>query len=133
MEPAIALFNGFYTVDGYSTNYPLSYKKKFRKTQESILEIKIMKGTRELYDNWGSKAYLVGVDSRVENYKYFVKTKVPAIHFNADVDGICKLHTDFIISSHILKNIEKKPLKLWKSYKDEFWSIWIYKILCDHP
>jgi hypothetical protein len=130
IEPAVALFNGFYTVDGYCTNYPLSYKKRFRKTQAKILELKMMKGNKKLYDDWGSKVYLIGLDSRVEHYKYFVKNEVPAVHFNANIDGICSLGTDFIISSHPLKNIDSKPLRLWKNYRDEFWRIWVYKIVC---
>jgi len=31
IEPAISLYNGFYTIDGYSVNYPISYKYQFRK------------------------------------------------------------------------------------------------------
>ena len=31
ISPAPALMHGFYTVDGYSNNYPLEYKHRFRK------------------------------------------------------------------------------------------------------
>ena len=31
IHPSISLYNGFYTLDGYSSNYPLSYKHEFRK------------------------------------------------------------------------------------------------------
>ena len=30
ISPAPALMHGFYTVDGYSNNYPLEYKHRFR-------------------------------------------------------------------------------------------------------
>jgi len=43
IEPAVTLYNGFYTVDGYSTNYPLQYKHAFRKVQENVLN-----GCREM-------------------------------------------------------------------------------------
>ena len=30
ISPVAALMHGFYTIDGYSNNYPLEYKKAFR-------------------------------------------------------------------------------------------------------
>jgi hypothetical protein len=38
MHPAIAIYNGFYTLDGYSTFYDLKYKYKFRKIIAPELE-----------------------------------------------------------------------------------------------
>ncbi len=52
------------------------------------------------------------------------------VHFNANIEAMCKLGTDFVISSRPLKKIEEKPLKLFKKYLDDFWRIWVYKIDC---
>lgn len=33
IHPSVAQFNGFYTLDGYLSNYPLSYKRQFRHSE----------------------------------------------------------------------------------------------------
>lgn len=56
ISPAPALLHGFYTADGYSNNYPLEYKHKFRKVIEKELE-----KTDEAavyFDTWGNRCYL---------------------------------------------------------------------------
>ena len=136
IEPAVALYNGLYTIDGYSANYPLFYKKAFRMTQAKELldlNIKIMKGNRELYDNWGSKLYLLAVNSEPESYKYYAKTNTnpQSIHFVANHDALCKLDASYVLSTHPLKNIDKKLFILKEKYKGDFWRVWLYKIKCN--
>jgi len=136
IEPAPALYNGFYTIDGYSTNYPLSYKKKFRKTQaKQLLDINlsIIKGNRKLFDKWGSKLYLLGINSEPEMYRHYIttKTKPPLVHFMADYDALCDLNTSYVLSVYPLKQIDTSRLTLQKKYKGHFWSIWLYKLHCN--
>ncbi len=56
MSPAPSLMHGFYTVDGYSNNYPLEYKHLFRR----VIEKELLKNeqTRLYFDEWGSRCYL---------------------------------------------------------------------------
>ncbi|MDL2302761.1 DUF6044 family protein, partial [Lachnospiraceae bacterium OttesenSCG-928-D06] len=56
IDPAAALYAGFYCLDGYSNNYSLEYKHKFRK----IIEAELSKSEylTEYYDNWGNRCYL---------------------------------------------------------------------------
>lgn len=56
LHPAIALHNGFYTIDFYINYYPLEYKKRFRK----IIEGELSKNEKAMryYDGWGSRVYL---------------------------------------------------------------------------
>jgi hypothetical protein len=132
LEPAVSLFNGLYTVDGYSVNYPLNYKKKFRQVMERTLNSKEIKGNELLYDRWGSKLYILTISSRIMYYRLLVvsQPKIHPVYFNANIDGVCKLGTNFVISSYPLKGIENKPLKLFKKYRDRFWRIWLYEIEC---
>jgi hypothetical protein len=135
IEPAPALYNGFYTVDGYSANYPLSYKKAFRKTQAKQLldvKLKIVDANRKLYDKWGSKVYLLAVNSEPESYRFYTKKKVlpSPVNFLADYDALCDLNTSYVISAYPLKNIDKKRLKFKKLYKGVFWNIWLYRLNC---
>lgn len=61
MSPAAALYNGFYCLDGYSNNYPLSYKHEFRKTMEK--ELAKSEVTRVYFDEWGNRCYLMSSES----------------------------------------------------------------------
>lgn len=56
LYPSIALFNGFYCIDGYSNAYPLKYKHEFR----NIISGELDKNKRlKLYfDNWGNRCYI---------------------------------------------------------------------------
>ena len=56
LNPSISLFNGFYTADGYFVNYPLAYKKKFRKVIEK--ELNKSQDLKSYYDKWGNRVYL---------------------------------------------------------------------------
>jgi Protein of unknown function (DUF6044) len=60
MHPAVALYNGFYTLDGYLANYPLSYKRQFR----PIIAPELAKNAtmRAYFDRWGSRAYVFSSD-----------------------------------------------------------------------
>jgi hypothetical protein len=54
--PAIAQYNGFYTLDGYQNSYPLQYKKQFR----TVIAPELVKNThwQEYFDSWGSRCYV---------------------------------------------------------------------------
>jgi len=55
LDPMIAAMNNIKVIDGYHTQYPLSYKIKFRKIIEN--ELKKNDSLREYYDTWGSRLY----------------------------------------------------------------------------
>jgi hypothetical protein len=56
MHPAVALYNGFFTLDGYLPNYPLSYKRQFRRIIAA--ELARDDALRAYFDGWGSRAYV---------------------------------------------------------------------------
>ena len=56
LHPSISLYNGFFTVDGYFVNYPIEYKKKFRKVISRELEKDY--NLKSYYDDWGNRVYL---------------------------------------------------------------------------
>ena len=57
IEPAAALYHGFYCLDGYSNNYPLEYKHAFRKVIAP--ELARNDYLRDYFDEWGNRCYLV--------------------------------------------------------------------------
>ena len=60
MNPAVSLFNGFYTVDGYSTDYPLEYKHEFREIIKD--ELAKDEGVRGYFDDWGNRCYIFSAE-----------------------------------------------------------------------
>ena len=58
--PSIALYNGFYTVDGYWVNYPFEYKRRFRRIIADELAKK--SGLQTYFDQWGSRCYVFSAE-----------------------------------------------------------------------
>lgn len=56
LAPAIAAGNGLYCLDAYLPDYPLAYKKAFRKVIAEELESNPVR--REYFDGWGSRCYV---------------------------------------------------------------------------
>ena len=56
IDPAAALYQGFYCLDGYSNNYSLDYKHAFREILKPELERSDY--LRKYFDEWGNRCYL---------------------------------------------------------------------------
>lgn len=124
IEPAVSLYNGLYTIDGYSTNYPLIYKYKFRDVNKKYLD----KYTNNIYDSWGSKVYILGIASSLTNYQKNITVNKPT--FNTNI--LCELNTDYIISSYEIKEPSRHSLPVIAKSIDinNSWNIFLYKINC---
>jgi hypothetical protein len=122
MEPAVALYNGLYTVDGYSTNYPISYKHAFRKVFAPY-------HTSKLYDIWGSKVYIASITS---DKKYYIKDlNITKLRF--DTKALCRLHTDYILSPYRFVDPSFAdrvvPVASARGPKNS-WDLYLYKLHC---
>jgi len=127
LQPAVSLYNGIYTVDGYITNYPLSYKNKFKKVIEKYLR---QKDNRIAFEKWGSKLYLMQVRGTPDIYKALKGTTIQTTLF--DTKALCNLKTEYIISSYEINTTKRSDLKLKGIFKDNtsLWDIYLYRILC---
>lgn len=56
LYPSVALYNGFYCIDGYSNNYDVEYKHEFRKIIAAELEKNAT--IQSYFDAWGNRCYL---------------------------------------------------------------------------
>lgn len=63
-NPAIAIYNGFYTLDGYWSSYPLKHKHDFRK----IIAPELAKSEtwRSYFDDWGSRCRLMEANDEID-------------------------------------------------------------------
>ena len=131
LEPAVSLYNGFYTIDGYIVNYPLSYKHKFRKVIESYLDRKnnVSAKAKEIYDNWGSKLYILETTVTLDYYNKKRLSKNSSFNTIA----LCNMNVKYLLSAYEFESPEKKRLILFKYFlgKEDSWDIYLYKLICN--
>ncbi len=132
IDPAVSQFNGFYTLDGYMVNYPLSYKHEFRKI---ITEYIDNNNTfyKNLYDGWGSKLYLFDNDVQYAYYNEFIIRGTHNKSYNnldLDVSQIAKMGGNYILSAQKIKDPHNHQLTFLKTFTntDTLWSISLYKV-----
>jgi hypothetical protein len=124
IEPAILLYNGFYTIDGYIPNYPLEYKKKFYKVIGKALEESDY--YKDIYVNWGSKCYLFDGDQPWLLYN----PKAPITRLHLDFDAFYDLGGRYLVSSHRIESNVTKKLEFLQDFTDDFtfWHIYLYRV-----
>ncbi|MBD5551381.1 MAG: hypothetical protein HDQ96_09405 [Lachnospiraceae bacterium] len=127
ISPAPALMHGFYTTDGYSNNYPLEYKHRFRRVIEK--ELKISPETAGYFDTWGSRCYLFNS----ETGSLWMLGKQHQIVYKSldfDITALAELGCEYIFSCGVIQNAEKLDLELLGYFEteDSYWGIWLYAL-----
>lgn len=123
LHPAIAEYNGFYCIDGYMSDYPLSYKHAFRRVIASELEKD--SGLQKYFDYWGNRCYLFSA----ENGKNFLRSKNESIIINVDInkEALTEMGGQYVFSSVPIISDE---LLFFNSYdaEESFWRIYVYQV-----
>ena len=123
IDPAISLYNGFYTIDGYSVNYPLEYKHCF----EKIIRVEAQKniGIKKIFHEWGSKCYVY-----TQKVSFMNKNK-PENYSNTQLD----IKTMYALGARYIVTAEKIPnpqsgFVYQKSFgaPGEYWTLHLYEI-----
>ncbi len=127
INPAPALMYGFYTLDGYSNNYPLEYKHKFRK----IIEGELNKNDyiKSYFDTWGSRCYLF--NNVIGNYVLVSKdSQIKFQDLDFDMDALSELGCEYIFSGGEILDAKEMGLEFLGYYKTEesYWGIWLYHV-----
>lgn len=128
LHPAIAQYNGFYTIDTYNNFYPLTYKHHFRKIIEK--ELSKNKTIRKYFDKWGGRCYIFTAEL---GKKYMIKKdshrKLKNLQLNTAV--FKELGGQYIFSSLPIINAEENQLILEKVFesKSAAWKIYLYKTM----
>ncbi len=127
-NPAVTLYNGFYTLDGYSTDYPLEYKHRFRKIIEG--ELNKDEGISYYFDRWGSRCYIfcseIPLSTGLNNCSNIIN------ELSIDTEALKDMGADYIFSNSEILNSEE--LKLSPISGSPFvneslkYKIWVYEI-----
>ena len=81
IHPAIAQYNGFFTLDTYNNFYPLKYKHQFREIIDS--ELSKNKTIRKYFDKWGGRCYFFTSElGKAYMFKKHSKKKLENLNLN---------------------------------------------------
>lgn len=126
IHPAIAQFNGFYTLDTYNNFYPLSYKHQFRKIIEK--ELAKNKTIRKYFDKWGGRCYIFTAQL---GKRYMIKkdSKRRLKNLELNMDVFKEMGGRYIFSALPIDNAAENQLTLERVFqsKTSAWKIYLYK------
>jgi len=126
IHPSIASYNGFYTLDGYSTVYSLNYKYQFREIIAQELEKNQI--LKKYYDRWGSRVYIFADQIGINYLRK--KNAVYPININLNTSELYDMGGRYIFSTYKIKNYVENNLQLLKIFSNEksVWKIYLYKV-----
>ncbi len=127
LHPAIAQYNGFYTLDTYNNFYPLAYKHAFRNIITQELDKNKQLGN--YFDTWGGRCYLFA--DELGNWYDFRKSSHKVIrHLQLDTRAFYNMGGRYIFSSVPIQNAEDNHLKLLQTFEhpDSIWNIHLYEV-----
>jgi hypothetical protein len=128
LHPAIAQYNGFYTLDTYNNFYPLTYKYQFREIIENELEKN--NKIRIYFDEWGGRCYLFTAE--LGKHYMFKKTSKKRIkELDLNLKPFKKMGGEYIFSSVPIDNASDNGLQFEKVFnsKSSAWKIYLYEVL----
>ncbi|MBR1772005.1 MAG: hypothetical protein IJ747_08245 [Lachnospiraceae bacterium] len=127
ISPAPSLMHGFYTVDGYSNNYPLDYKHAFRRVIAAELDKSPQ--TAVYFDKWGNRCYLFNALSGT----YWMLEKGSDVRYEGlafDMDALAELGCAYLFSGGEIVDAGRMGLEPMGYYEtaDSYWGIWLYRL-----
>ncbi|WP_199624470.1 DUF6044 family protein [Paenibacillus alkalitolerans] len=127
LHPAIAQYNGFYTLDTYNNFYSLQYKHAFRKIIAK--ELDKSKKLRTYFDTWGGRCY-VFVAELGKKYDYRKTSKKKIRNLELNTEAFEQLGGRYIFSAVRIANAESNRLFLLKRFDHEesAWRVYLYEV-----
>lgn len=129
IDPAAALYHGFYCLDGYSNNYSLDYKKQFRE----VIAPELDKSTylTQYYDDWGNRCYLFSAECpgyyTIEKHGFYFQD------YQVDTRALYDMGGRYLLSAAWIQNAEEQGLSLLNETpfetNDSYYYIYIYELL----
>lgn len=127
IPPAVAQYNGIWTIDGYSSNYPLPYKHKFRNIIARELEKN--SSNRGFFDFWGSQSIVI-YDQGLPYFETHMKRGAapPERPITLSHDALRELRCDYILSAENIRDPEKSGLRKLAIFSSAIWHVSLYEV-----
>ena len=125
IDPAAALYNGFYCLDGYSNNYDVNYKHAFRE----IIAQEIAKSSflQSYFDGWGNRCYLFAAELG-GSYRIAKGSGIKLSDFSPNLASTKEMGCEYILSGVEIGNAEEIGLHLLQHFEtpESYYEIWLY-------
>lgn len=132
--PSVALYHGYTCADGYSNNYDLAYKHRFR--QIMARELEESPESLHYFDEWGNRLYLTGAPYGINGM--VPKAQPPYFDLDYDLDAMQALNIRYLLSAAPVElssaSLEQTNLRLelleGSPFTDDtaYYEIWVYRI-----
>ncbi|MFC7373248.1 DUF6044 family protein [Fictibacillus iocasae] len=131
LHPAIAQYNGFYTLDTYNNFYPLEYKHSFRRVIKGELEKSPL--LRKYFDQWGGRCYVFSKELG-KNYLLTKDSGVSIQDLSFDANAFAELGGEYLVSAVEIQSAQKNHLVLEKIFHSPSspWKIYLYRTEVSH-
>jgi len=135
LHPAVALYNGFYTIDGYFNNYPKKYKDEFYLIMKD--ELLKNKTAEVFFRNFGSACVILSAEM-VQKFKgkgfvvpEFRKNPDNVIYnLQIDTGQMLKMNAEYLFSAFRIENAETINLKPEGFFEENNspWGVYLYSV-----
>jgi hypothetical protein len=128
LHPAVAQYNGFYTLDTYNNFYPLTYKYQFREVIEDELDKN--KTIKRYFDEWGGRCYIFTAELG-KHYMFSKHTKKKLENLEINTEPLKKMGGKYIFSAVPILNAVENNLQLERTFQHQHaeWKIYLYKLI----
>lgn len=129
IDPAAALYHGFYCLDGYSNNYDLTYKHRFREIIAP--ELDKSEYLTEQFDGWGNRCYLYSAEC--PGYYTVQKGGFYFQNYEINAQSLKELGGRYLLSAAYIDHCEDTGLKLIREdpfeTEDSYYRIYLYRVM----
>ncbi|CCG99441.1 hypothetical protein FAES_1431 [Fibrella aestuarina BUZ 2] len=130
IPPAVALYNGLYTLDSYQNNYPLPYKHLFRR----VIAAELAKSPtlRTYFDYYANRCYAFSAELGLsENDVMVSKYEHQALqHLQLNTDVLRQLGCRYVLAGLPIRNAAAQHLRLERIFSDSesYWKVYLYRL-----
>lgn len=126
LPPDVAIYNGFYTLDFYSSNYPREYKHHFRRI--IARELEKAPRLRGYFDGWGSRCYIFS--SELLNHLQTRESTSVIQNLELDMAVFSEMGGRYLLSGVPILNAQSLGLRLIGTWEDEraLWRVHVYEL-----
>lgn len=132
--PSVALYHGYTCADGYSNNYDLAYKHRFRRMMARELEEN--EEALRYFDEWGNRLYLAGAPYGINGM--VAKGQSGYTDLDYDLDAMANLRIRYLLAaapvelSSASRSQTALTLELVEGspFTDDtaYYEVWVYRI-----
>lgn len=129
IDPAAALYHGFYCLDGYSNNYSLEYKHRFREIIAP--ELDKSEYLADNFDQWGNRCYLFSAEC--PGYYTIEKGGFYFQDYEINAESLRQLGGNYLLSAAYIDHSEDTGLELMRpeafETENSYYRIYLYRVM----